>query len=129
MKTVIIDGVEKTFHEAHQELWNELSRNQGMTKDDYFESHDVSIYPQNECFACESCGRYCRQCPITAWRTLSVDSLDNVTCCYVDHCGSCEPSDFQLYGQWRDLMLNCRYAEACKIAVDIANLKWEEVEE
>ena len=48
-----IDGVEKTFHEAHQDLWNELSQNPGMTKGDWFEKHEVQGFIWNHCFACD----------------------------------------------------------------------------
>ena len=127
MRTVIIDGVEMTFHEAHQHLWNWLAEHPGKDKEDYFESHDVSIAPHNLCFACESCKGICSLCPVVKWRNLS-NKYHYIFVCslYDDHFNQYH---YDLFGNWRHCMEEERFDEACEIAKEIANLEWEEVGE
>jgi hypothetical protein len=127
MRTVTIDGVKKTFHEAHQDLWNYLAENPGKTKEDYFITHDSSIYPENECFACESCACECERCPITQWKNDS-ETLKYDILCYgrEDEYGEII---IGLYGKWGNLIREKRFTEACEIAKEIANLEWPEGEE
>ena len=119
MKTVVIDGVKMTFHEAHQHLWNWLAINLGGSKIGYFHSHDVSILPSASCFACEASDGDCEFCPIVKWRKN----------------GCTEFTDFNgrkhigLYKKWSELMYDNRFEEACEIARQIADLEWEEVAE
>ena len=121
-----IDGIPKTYHEAHQDLWNELSQKPGMTKDDYFKSHDVSIHPQNKCFACENCYWRCSRCPITLWRKDAEDIDEDAPCAM-----SVEEDDEKdgLYREWLDSIGVMDCLRACEIAKQIADLEWKEVEE
>ena len=127
MRTVIIDGVEMTFHEAHQHLWNWLAENSGKDKEDYFESHDVSIYILHKCFACSICNGNCKLCPIVKWRKC-VEGTKRASTCFefMDSEGRMHTGIFE---QWSQLMDNERFDEACEIAKEIANLEWEEVRE
>ena len=125
-RTVTIDGVEKTFHEAHQDLWNELSQNPGMTKNDYFNKHIILVSVRNHCFACKSCDTECKRCPIVLWRN-DAKNFDMFAPCNFWKQGG-DPKD-GLFSEWTVLRGTGKYGEACKVAKKIADLEWEEVEE
>ncbi len=129
-RTVIIDGKEYTFHEAHQHLWNWLAENPGKTKYDYFRIHKVSIggkkqWVLNNCFACEACDNDCGKCPIVLWRSDAKSNPDSINPCAWE----IEDGDEKdgLFGTWIDAMYSGNYNEACDIAKQIADLEWEEV--
>jgi hypothetical protein len=133
MRTVIIDGKEYTWHEAHQDLWNELSQNPGMSKDDWFEKHEVQISKnrsrvRNNCFACEYCKWNCKECPIVLWRN---DVKIRLNCCTCACAWAIEDSDPKngLFYLWCDAFSDEKYGEACKIAKQIADLEWIEPDE
>ena len=127
MRTVIIDGIEMTFHEAHQHLWNWLAEHPGKDKEDYFESHNVSIYILHKCFACSICNGNCKLCPIVKWRKNAKVTGSMASC--VDGIDSKFESHIGLYEQWSQLMDNELFDETCGIAKEIANLEWGEVGE
>lgn len=64
MKTVIIDGNELTYQQAHYMLWDWLANNVNSNKKDFFESHECSFIPNNRCFACEEFLHCCNECPL-----------------------------------------------------------------
>ena len=130
-RTVIIDGVKKTFHEAHQNLWNELSQYPGMTKFDYFRIHKVLIggkkeWVLNNCFACESCDNDCKKCPVILWRNdAKAEPNSDIPCAWEIEDGDEKDG---LFDAWINAMYSGNYNEACEIAKQIADLEWEEVE-
>ena len=121
MRTVIIDGVEMSFHEAHQHLWNWLAENSGKDKEDYFESH------LHKCFAYSICNGNCKLCPIVNWRKNAKVTGSMAFC--VDGIDSKFESHIGLYERWSQLMDNELFDETCGIAKEIANLEWGEVGE
>ena len=121
MRTVIIDGVEMSFHEAHQHLWNWLAENSGKDKEDYFESH------LHKCFAYSICNGNCKLCPIVKWRKNAKVTGSMAFC--VDGIDSKFESHIGLYERWSQLMDNELFDETCGIAKEIANLEWGEVGE
>lgn len=124
-RTVTIDRVKMTWHEAHQDLWNELSQNPGMTKQDYFRTHFVNPIPVRNCFACEYCRINCNKCPIVLWRN-DAKIRSKHACAWSIEDGDSKDGLFSL---WCDAMSSGNYDEACKTAKQIADLEWEEAEE
>ena len=123
---IIIDGIQKTFHEAHRDMWEELSRNPGMTKDDYFEKHKIKQRIRGNCFACESCQINCTECPIIIWRKDARKISRLCPCAFAEEYGNKKSGLFAL---WGDAMFSRKYNEACKIAKQIADLEWIEPDE
>lgn len=123
---IIIDGITKTWHEAHQDMWRELSRNLGMTKDDYFKKHKIKRRIRGNCFACESCKMNCKKCPILIWRNDAKNISDFCPCAFEEEYEDIKDGLFTL---WLDAMSLRKYDEACKIAKQIADLEWIEPDE
>ena len=130
MRTVMIDGIPKTWHEAHQDMWNELSQNPGMTKEDYFYIHKLSGGDFiNDGFACECCLASCEKCPIIKWReeqTHNCTPLTSPCSRWTDEEGK---EHIGLYEEWWNCIVAEMYIEACKIAKQIADLEWIEPDE
>ena len=113
MKTFEINGVTKTLHEWHMELWNWLADNPEKIKQSWFNFIKCKYgdYPDDKCFACEydviTSDSACSNCPI----------------CKREEGKSCLNG---LYHKWYDETdLQKRY----EYALQIANLEWNEQEE
>ena len=128
MKTFEINGVEKTLHEWHMELWNWLADNPEKEKIDWFklkfnDNYYNEVY--SDCFACQ-CANYdsfdwihCKKCPII-WGNEEFQSdifcINNLEDAFIN----------TLFDKWTyesDMVKRSEYAH------QIANLPWNESEE
>ena len=136
MKTFTINGVTKTFHEWHMELWNWLADNPTKNKLDFFDEHECDLTPKHFCFACESanwklddCGdEFCSNCPINWGKSKPF------ACEYCeDDNDFLKDDEIALYKQWRDEESKYKDEKDLKnisiLAKQIANLPWNEMEE
>ena len=80
MKTVIINGIEMSYEQAHRMLWNWLADNPRYEKRDFFEQNKCNRDILHYCFACDLRKEYeedgcfipdCSRCPIK-WGTEDV---------------------------------------------------------
>ena len=109
MKTFEINGVTKTLHEWHMELWNWLADNPDKSKEDWMVIVKCSFdeRPLHNCFACEYDHSSCENCPFS----------ENIIGCF---------DDDGLYSKWyheTNLQQRSEYSR------QIANLPWNEQEE
>lgn len=135
MKTVIINGIEMSYEQAHRMLWNWLADNPIMNKRDFFNENKCSIQPLHNCFACDLHKYYdddfewdspnCDRCPLK-WGTEEFQES-----CF---CESDDNEFMSLYDEWclrEDNALFMREMEKEKLsnlARKIANMEWRDNE-
>lgn len=129
MKTFEINGVTKTLHEWHIELWNWLADNPTKEKGDWFNLKYNGLYKNEvhcECFACQLANYEsfswdnCKKCPIK-WGNEVTGQIDMYCLSDIN-----ESSIDTLFDKWileKDLQQRSEYAR------QIANLPWDEQEE
>lgn len=106
-------------HEAeHRKLWNWLAEHPDQCKTDYFYDHPEKPHPRNRCYACDVAAEKVRS------RVDSICSYCPLGGEYVLGCSY----DVGLYADWTNAGYDDNYALRAKLARQIAELPWCEVE-